>query len=184
MHPVCTLAREITKWNFACDRRLYRLVCYLQSTRTHCLHGWIGDSADKLSIMIFTDASFADCVQRSKSTTGIFAALVGPNTFFPFNAICKKQTVVSHSSTESEIVALDTALRIEGLPLLSFWEAVVSTGKNNSTGSKEKGQYGPEKGTPYGRIIAKSDNFETDIADFIAGHNHCLRIRTPSCSGY
>ena len=86
MHPVCMLAREITKWNYACDRRLYRLVCYLQSTRTHCLHSWIGDSADALSIMLFTDVSFADCVQSSKATTGIFAALVGPNTFFPLNA--------------------------------------------------------------------------------------------------
>eukprot|EP00959_Pyramimonas_sp_CCMP1952_P182574 3818260-Pyramimonas_sp.AAC.1 len=75
--------------------------------------------------MLFTDASFADCITSSKSTAGVFAALVGPNTFFPVNAACKKQTVVSHSSTESEIVALDSALRLEGLPLLSFWEAVV-----------------------------------------------------------
>ena len=80
--------------------------------------------------MIFTDASFADCVGTSKSTTGVFAAMVGPNTFFPLNAVCKKQTVVSHSSTEREIVALDTALRTEGLPLLPFWEAVVTIGKH------------------------------------------------------
>ena len=108
----------------ACDKRLHRLICYLKQTRDHCLHGWIGDTADKLCIMLFSDASFADCTSTSKSTTGIFAALVGPNTFFPLNAVCKKQTVVSHSSTESEIVALDSSLRLEGLPLLSFWEAV------------------------------------------------------------
>ena len=29
MHRVCMLAREITKWNYACDRRLYCLVCSL-----------------------------------------------------------------------------------------------------------------------------------------------------------
>eukprot|EP00959_Pyramimonas_sp_CCMP1952_P344558 7216460-Pyramimonas_sp.AAC.1 len=44
------------------------------------------------------------------SPPGVFAALVGPNTFFPVNVVCKKQTVVSHSSTKSEIVALDSAL--------------------------------------------------------------------------
>eukprot|EP00959_Pyramimonas_sp_CCMP1952_P388502 8140665-Pyramimonas_sp.AAC.1 len=75
--------------------------------------------------MLFTDASFADCITPSKSTTGVFVALVGPNAFFPVNAVCKNQTVVSHSSTESEIVALDPVLRLEGLPLLPFWEAVV-----------------------------------------------------------
>ena len=41
----------------------------------------------------------------------------------------KKQTVASRSSTESEIVALDTALRIEGLPLLTFWGSVVAISK-------------------------------------------------------
>eukprot|EP00959_Pyramimonas_sp_CCMP1952_P364817 7639808-Pyramimonas_sp.AAC.1 len=65
------------------DKRLQRLICHIKTTRTHCLHGWIGDSSDKLSIMLFTDASFADCITSSKSTTGVFAALVGPNTFFP-----------------------------------------------------------------------------------------------------
>ena len=83
--------------------------------------------------MLFTDASYADCLSTSKSTTGIFAALVGPNTFFPINAVCKKQTVVSHSSTESEIVALDTSLRLEGLPLLTFWETVVGLSKPRSS---------------------------------------------------
>eukprot|EP00959_Pyramimonas_sp_CCMP1952_P171855 3591066-Pyramimonas_sp.AAC.1 len=119
------LAREITKWNTTCDIRLHRLICYIKTTRTRCLHGWIGDSSDKLAIMLFTDASFADCITSPKSTAGIFAALVGPNAFFPVNAVCKNQTVVSRSSTESEIVALDPALRLEGLPLISFWEAVV-----------------------------------------------------------
>eukprot|EP00959_Pyramimonas_sp_CCMP1952_P368977 7728491-Pyramimonas_sp.AAC.1 len=97
------MARELTKWNTTCDKRLHRLICYIKTTRTHCLRGWIGDSSDKLSIMLFTDASFADCVTSSKSTAGVFAALVGPNRIFPVNAVCKEQTVVSHSSTESEI---------------------------------------------------------------------------------
>eukprot|EP00959_Pyramimonas_sp_CCMP1952_P123934 2591132-Pyramimonas_sp.AAC.1 len=61
LHPVCMLAREITKRNTTCDKRLHRLICFLKTTRTHCLHGWIGDAPDQLPIMLFTDASFADC---------------------------------------------------------------------------------------------------------------------------
>ena len=38
----------------------------------------------------------------------------------------KKQTSVSHSSTESEIIALDTGLRLDGLPALELWDLIVS----------------------------------------------------------
>ena len=40
--------------------------------------------------------------------------------------MCKKQTAVSHSSTESEIISLDTGLRLDGLPALELWELIVS----------------------------------------------------------
>ena len=40
--------------------------------------------------------------------------------------MCKKQTAVSHSSTESEIVSLDTGLRLDGLPALALWDLIVS----------------------------------------------------------
>ena len=40
--------------------------------------------------------------------------------------MCKKQTSVSHSSTESEIVSLDTGLRLDGLLALELWDLFVS----------------------------------------------------------
>ena len=40
--------------------------------------------------------------------------------------MCKKQTAVSHSSTESEIISLDTGLRLDGLPALELWDLRVS----------------------------------------------------------
>ena len=40
--------------------------------------------------------------------------------------MCKKQTSVSHSSTESEIISLDTGLRQDGLPALELWDLIVS----------------------------------------------------------
>ena len=41
-------------------------------------------------------------------------------------SFAKKHTAVSHSSTESELIALEEAVRIEGLPILKFWETVVA----------------------------------------------------------
>ena len=40
--------------------------------------------------------------------------------------MCKKQTSVSHSSTESEIISLDTGLRLDGLLAQELWDLVVS----------------------------------------------------------
>ena len=46
--------------------------------------------------------------------------------------MCKKQTSVSHSSTESEIISLDTGLRLDGLPTLELWDLIVSVFGNVS----------------------------------------------------
>ena len=38
--------------------------------------------------------------------------------------MCKKQTAVSHSSTESEIISLDSGLRLDGIPALELWDLI------------------------------------------------------------
>ena len=39
--------------------------------------------------------------------------------------MCKKQTSVSHSSTESEIISLDAGMRLDGLLALELWDLIV-----------------------------------------------------------
>ena len=39
--------------------------------------------------------------------------------------MCKKQTSVSHSSTESEIISLDAGLRLDGILALDLWDLIV-----------------------------------------------------------
>ena len=60
--------------------------------------------------------------------------------------MCKKQTAVSHSSTESEILSLDTGLRLDGLPALELWDLIVSVfgsvfQVSDKTGCKEYTSY-------------------------------------------
>ena len=38
--------------------------------------------------------------------------------------MCKKQTSVSHSSTEAEVISLDAGLRMDGLHALDLWDLV------------------------------------------------------------
>ena len=39
--------------------------------------------------------------------------------------MCKKQTSVSHSSTEAEVISLHAGLRIDGIPALDLWDLVI-----------------------------------------------------------
>ena len=67
--------------------------------------------------MVCCDADFAGDTRASKSTSGCYVALVGPNTSMPISSLCKEQTVVSHSSAESKILSIEVALRTEVIPI-------------------------------------------------------------------
>ena len=64
----------------------------------------------------------------------------GSHTFVPISWMCKKQPAVSHSSTESEIISLDTGLRLDGLPALELWDLIVSILGNISRVSDRSGK--------------------------------------------
>ena len=56
----------------------------------------------------------------------------GSHPFVPISWMCKKQTDVSHSSTESEIISLGTGLRLDGLSALELRDLIVSVLGNAS----------------------------------------------------
>ena len=51
----------------------------------------------------------------------------GSHTFVPISWMCKKQTSVSHSSTESEIISLDAGLGSDGILALDLWAHTTQT---------------------------------------------------------
>ena len=67
-------------------------------------------------------------------------AVFGSHTFVPISWMCKKQTAFSHSSTESEIISLDTGLRSDGLLALELWDLIVSVSGSVSQISDRTGQ--------------------------------------------
>ena len=54
--------------------------------------------------------------------------------------MCKKQTSVSPSSTEAEIISLDAGLRMDGIPALTLWDLVIEVFNSvpNRTGGPER----------------------------------------------
>jgi hypothetical protein len=126
LKAVSSLAKKVTRWNSNCDKQLHRMICYINSSLDLRLKGHIGDPSDQLALSLYSDADFAGDKESSRSTTGIFLALTGPNTFFPLNGVSKKQTCVSHSTPEAEIVAANAAVRLEGLPALQLWDILMN----------------------------------------------------------
>ena len=51
--------------------------------------------------------------------------------------MCKKQTSVSHSSTEAEIISLDAGLRMDGIPTLDLWDLIVTVLHGNTNQTKQ-----------------------------------------------
>jgi hypothetical protein len=124
LRAVNALGSRITSWTKLCDARLHRLVCYIKSTLHLKMHAWVGDRKEDLEVVLYCDADLAGDRTDAKSTTGVFMCIVGPTSFVPLAAVSKKQTSVSKSTPEAEIVAIDHGLSKHGLPALSLWENV------------------------------------------------------------
>ena len=120
------LARSITKWTKACDKRLNRLISYIHHTCEYKQYCYVGTTAKQSRLGLFQDSDFAGDLEDSKPTSGGTLCVFGSHTFVPIGWMCKKQTSVSHSSTESEIISLDAGLRLDGLPALELWDLIVS----------------------------------------------------------
>ena len=119
------LARSITKWTKACDKRLNRLISYIHHTCEYKQYCYVGNTAKQCRLGVFQDSDFAGDLEDSKSTSGGTLCVFGSQTFVPVSWMCKKQTSGSHSSTESDIISLDAGLRLDGIPALDLWDLTV-----------------------------------------------------------
>ena len=119
------LARSITKWTRACDKRLASLISYVHHTSEFKHYCHVGNTAQQCRLGLFQDSDFARDLEDSKSTSGGLLCIFGSHTFVPVSWMCKKQTSVSHSSTEAEMISLDAGLRMDGIPALDLWDLVI-----------------------------------------------------------
>ena len=133
------LARSITKWTKACDKRLNRLISYIHHTCEYKQYCHVGNTAKQCRLGLFQDSDFAGDLEDSKSTSGGTLCVFGSHTFVPISWMCKKQTSVSHSSTESEIISLDAGLRLDGIPALDLWDLIVAVLGNTNQNHTEQG---------------------------------------------
>ena len=119
-----SVARAVTKWTRVCDKRLSRLVSKIHHTCEFKLNCQERNTAKQCRLGLFQDSDFAGDLEDSKSTSGGTLCVFGSHLFVPISWMCKKQTSVPHSSTESEIISLDTGLRMDGISARDLWDLV------------------------------------------------------------
>ena len=87
--------------------------------------------------LFFQDSDFAGDLEDSMSTSGCALCVSGSRTFVLVSWMCKKQTSVSHCSTESEVISLDAGLRMDGSLPLALWCIVIEVLRTN-TGDEQR----------------------------------------------
>ena len=111
------------KWTKSGDKRLARLISYIHHSSEYRQYCYVGNTPQQCRLGLCQDSDFAGDLEDSKSTSGGVLCIFGSHTFVPISWMCKKQTSVSHSSTEADIISLD--LRMDGIPALTLWDLVI-----------------------------------------------------------
>ena len=101
-------------------------MCYVAKSQDSVHIGWCGDGVGELMLEAYADSDFASDQDTSRSTPGGCLLVSGPDTSFVISALSKRQSVVSHSTPEAEIVAADYVVRTAVLPAFGMWELVLA----------------------------------------------------------
>ena len=108
------LARAVTKWNKACDKRLYRLTSCIHFTfceRQFFLSETLHQSEEWV---LFKFLSSQETMQIPNHFQAECYVSLGAVRLCPKGWACKKQTAVTHSIAGAVKISLDAGLRLEG----------------------------------------------------------------------
>ena len=105
---------------------LYRLLGYVKATIDLGVHGTVIANEEVPRLHLFADADLAGDVMTMKSHSGHFIVVMDDEgTFFPLFWSSKRQSCVSRSTTEAEIVSASTLVFEEGLPMNTVLQMVL-----------------------------------------------------------
>ena len=85
----------------------------------------VGDTADKWELHLYSDADLAKCPFTKRSTSGVYAEIIGPNTRAAIIGHSARQTATSWSTPEAELVAAALAIQKSGIPLIELMESAL-----------------------------------------------------------
>ena len=126
LRQISFLASHIHRWTLACDKYLFRLMCYIAATLDFALTLSVGDDPADWELWYHSDADLAGCKDTKRSTSGSIVSIGSKNTFAPLSGHSGKQPSTSEASTEAETVALNKGLHKAAIPLLDLFRLILS----------------------------------------------------------
>ena len=126
------LARSITKWTKACDKRVNRLISYIHHNCEYKQYCHVGNTAKQWRFGLFQDSDFAGDLEDSKSTSGGTLCIFGSHTFVPISWMCKKQTsprieiIRFHNSRAGKPSNLNSVFKEMISDSVELWETNIS----------------------------------------------------------
>ena len=128
------------------------------------------NTAQQCGSGLFQDSDSAGDLEDSKSTSGGILCIFG-------SWMCKKQTSVSHSSTEAELIPLDAGSRMDGISALDLWDLVVEvfhSSPNQSKKSKDEARGNSLRDTMHAqnqtKDPTKQNNLELSNVDYVSSN--------------
>ena len=177
------VSEQSCKIDYEMDQSMWQTVIsfdLLHSSSEYKQYCREGNIAKQCRLGLFQDSDFAGDLEDSKSTSGGTLCISGSHTFVPFRWMCQKQTSVSHSSTESEIISLDAGFRMDGAPALDLWDLILAVHGNTCRSHQGRGDLSTNlvRSTPHTiQKRKKSHGMIDDLnnVDFISSNVHSSR---------
>ena len=88
---IAFLARYLTKWTEDMDKRLHRLMVYIQNSLSYRMYAWNDQgAADRpFKLRVYSDSDFVGCSQTQRSTTGAIVFLTRSGAKIPLAYLSK-----------------------------------------------------------------------------------------------
>ena len=128
------LARSITKWTKACDKRLSRLVSCIHRTCDCKQYCRVGNTAKQCRLGLFRDSDCARDIEDSKSTSGGTLCIFG--MFQPVGCARNKLQCLTVQQNQKSFPWMQV-LRMDGIPALDLWDLIATVLHENTNQSKQ-----------------------------------------------
>ena len=132
LRTISFVARYLTKWDQMSQKRLHRLMSYINNTTRYRMHAWNTRSDDLMEVhlKVYSDSDYVGCPVTQRSTIGSMVCLAGDGFIMSVGFMSNRQGCVSRSTPEAELVAMDMTIRMLVLPLLSLMDDVFRQSTN------------------------------------------------------
>ena len=166
------LARSITKWTKACDKRLSRLISYIHHTCEYKQSCYVGNTAKQCRFGLFQDSDFARDLEDSKSTSGEHCAFSEAIHLFQSVGCVRNKLQFRTVQQIQKSFLLDAGLRMDGKPALDLWDLIVTVLHGN-THQNDQVRRDPYKSPTRKEIHGKIDDL--DNVDFLLSNVNSSR---------